>query len=323
MIISKNRWTSIYNRLIFLFFIALAVIFSTGKFAPAFKNGLTLWFVCVLPALFPYFFITAILSSLSITHKLANRCEVISKPLFNVSGQVFYAYLMSLISGYPVGAKLVSSLKENKVIGDAESERAIALCSTSSPVFIIGSVGNIMLNSVQKGLIIFIAHLFSSVICGIVFSFYKRGEKPTSNAVTLSRKTDNVLYESVYSSVISVLIVGGIIAVFFCITEMLFSLGVLQLPVFIVSQIVKDENIASGFIFGLFESTKGLGLITRSSSILSLPFCSFLCSFGGFSIIIQSLAFYKKAKIKTALFFFSKITQAVLSFVIAFILCCF
>ncbi|MBQ9514273.1 MAG: hypothetical protein IJR66_04780 [Clostridia bacterium] len=321
MIIIKKRISSLFNYLIFFFFIALAVIFATGKLTTAFKSGLTLWFLCVLPALFPYFFITAILSSLSVTHKLANKCDKISKPLFNVGGQVFYAYLMSIISGYPVGAKLVSSLKENGIIENAESERGIALCSTSSPVFIIGSVGGIMLKDAQKGLYIFLAHILSSIICGIIFSFYKRGEKPKRNNFVSDYKTDNLLYESVYSAVITVLIVGGIISVFFCITEIMNSLKILSIPVIIMQKIVKDGDIANGFIFGLFETTKGLNIIARSKSSLAIPFCAFLCSFGGLSVIIQSLAFFKKAKIKTAPFLLSKITQAVLSFIIAFILC--
>ena len=53
---------------------------------------------------------------------------------------------------------------------------------------------------------------------------------------------------------------------------------------------------------------------------LSLPIASFVCGFGGLAVIAQSLAYLKKAKIKTAPFLFAKLTHAVLSTVYSVIL---
>jgi sporulation integral membrane protein YlbJ len=230
---------------------------------------------------------------------------------------------MSVISGYPVGAKTISDLKEKGVIADTESVRASALCSTSSPVFLIGSVGSIMFRDSRFGLLLFFSHLITAILIGVIFSFYKRKDKPikTSTLAVNSTKINNVLYESAYSSVISVLVVGGIITIFYLLTEVLFSLGVLSPFIKLLTIILQNEQLAKSIILGLFECTKGLStLATLPINILTLPIASFICSFGGLSVIAQSVAYLKKAKIKTAPFILSKIISAVISFLVALLL---
>lgn len=285
-------------------------------------DGIKLWLAFVVPSLFPYFFITAILSSMSITSKITKLFSPITKKVFNVNGAVGYAFFMSLLSGYPVGAKIVCDLKESGVIGESESVRASALCSTSSPMFLIGSVGGFMFNNYRLGLILFISHLLSAILIGIIFSFYKRKDTPKETAILKSQKFDNFLYESAYSSVISLLVVGAIITIFYILSNLLFSLNILNPIIYLLSFVVGDVNLSKGLIFGLFECTQGLKILS-SATALKLPLCAFVCGFSGVSIIMQSLAYLKKAKIKTAPFLLSKLLSAVLNSLFCFIICLF
>lgn len=304
---------------------ACILLSTNGKYFLVVKDGISLWIACILPSLFPYFFITSVLSYLNLTGKLSRLFSPVTKKLFNVNGSVGYAYFMSVLCGYPIGAKTVADLKNGGLLSDAESVRASALCSTCSPVFMIGSVGNIMFKSQSFGLMLFAVHLLSSIITGIIFSFYKRKDKPSkilsTSVIPSAKTTSNVLYESAYSAVISVLVVGGLITIFYLLTEMLYSLGILNLPVNLLSGIFKDESTAKAFTFGIFECTKGLNLLSSATKTLFvLPLACFMCSFGGLSIIAQSLAYLKGAKIKTAPFILSKIISAVIAFIIALII---
>lgn len=285
-------------------------------------DGIKLWLAFVVPSLFPYFFITAILSSMSITSKLSKLVSPLTKKMFNVNGAVGYAFFMSLISGYPVGAKIVCDLKESGVISESESVRASALCSTSSPMFLIGSVGALMLNNIRLGIILFISHLLSALLIGIIFSFYKRKDKPKDTALLKSQKIDNFLYENAYSSVISLLVVGAIITIFYILSNLLFSLNLLSPIIYLLSLVLGDIDLSKGLVFGLFECTQGLKILS-SASTFNLPLCAFVCGFSGISIIMQSLAYLKKAKIKTAPFLLSKILSAVLNSLFCFIFCLF
>ncbi len=308
---------------LFLLLIAFSLILAFGKgYSAVVLDGLSLYLACVVPSLLPYFFITAILSNLKATSKIANRLSFFTKRIFNVGGAVGYAFFMSLISGYPVGAKLVSDLKEKGLISKTESIRASALCSTSSPMFLINSVGSIMFNSVRFGLTLFLCHFFSSIIVGVIFSFYHRKEKPLSLPFINDKKVDNVLYESAYSSVISILVVGAIITIFYLLTNVLFSLGVLSPIVSAFSFVFGNEILGKGLTFGLFECTQGLKILsTLKGSFLVLPLSTFICGFGGLSVLMQSIAYLKKAKIKTAPFILAKIICAVINFVLSMIIC--
>ncbi len=310
---------SIYNFFeltIFALFVFLSLVLAIGRdYSGAVIDGIKLWFICVLPSLFPYFFITAVLSALSVTSKITKLFSPLTQKVFKVNGAVSYAFFMSFISGYPIGAKLVSELREKNIITPTESVRASALCSTSSPMFMLGTVGGIMFNSPAFGLGLFVCHILATLCCGFIFSFYKRNDKPTDgNGLNFCQKVDNLLYESAYSSVISCLTVGGLITLFYLLTEILLSLNILTPFI----NLGGNEYYSGGIVLGLFECTRGLKELSLGGiKFLSLPIATFICSFGGLSVIMQSIAFLKKAKIKTAPFFLAKILSAVLGFVFA------
>ncbi len=312
----KKSLYNFFELTIFALFLFLSLILAIGtNYSNAVLDGVKLWFACVLPSLFPYFFITAVLSSLSITSKITKLFSPITRKVFRVNGAVSYAFFMSLISGYPVGAKLVAELKQGGIITNAESVRASALCSTSSPMFMLGSVGGIMFNSPAFGLGLFVCHILATIFTGVIFSFYKRKEKPSEKfSAFFGERVDNILYEGTYSSVISCLTVGGLITLFYLFTEVLLSLNILT-PLI---GLCENESYSGGLILGLFECTRGLKELSLSPiGFFSLPIATFICSFGGLSVIMQSLAFLKKAKIKTAPFLVAKILMAVIGFVFA------
>lgn len=315
-----KKLTLNFEPILFCLLILFSLLLAFGKgYNQAVNGGIKLWAGCVLPSLFPYFFITATLSSLRITSRISKTLSPLMRTVFNQGGLAGYAFFTSVISGYPVGAKTVADLKKQGLLTDAEAVRASALCSTSSPMFLISSVGATMFGNKTFGLKLFIVHLISALLTGIIFSFYKRKEKALCAPCLINQPcADNVLYESAYSAVISVLVVGGLITIFYLLTEILYGLGVFNAPLRILTAITKDENISQAIVFGVFECTKGLkALSLTQNSFFTLPICALICGFGGLSVIAQSLAYLKGAKIKTTTFIFAKIIMAVISFTIA------
>ena len=63
------------------------------------------------------------------------------RPIFNVPGQSAYALLLGIISGYPVGAKIVTDLRNSNLCTKDEGERMLCFTNNSGPLFIIGTVG--------------------------------------------------------------------------------------------------------------------------------------------------------------------------------------
>lgn len=322
MTLSRKKLSAVKEVLIFIFLLLLAVLLCVEKqYSVSILYGIELWFACLLPTLFPYFFITYAISSLKVTKTIFYKLSPLTKKLFNLSGFSGYAFILSIISGYPVGAKTVSDLYINHQIDTAEAERALAICSTSSPTFLIASIGSITFNDTIFGLFLFLCHLLSAFLTGIIFSFYKRKEKPKNLlAQTNANESGNLLGDGIYSSIISVLTVGGTIALFSLFTDVLINLNIFYPLSKLLNLITKNQNLTDGLILGTLECTRGLKVLSGAGiTFFSLPLCAAICGFGGLSVIMQTFAFAKKAKIKTAPFILAKITSAVINFIIGLI----
>lgn len=126
---------------IFILFIIGLVVFSNSNLIAA-KTGLKLWFNNVVPSLFPFFIATHLLSHTDIIQFISNYCNCFMRPLFNVPGECAYAFILGLISGYPIGAKIVTDLRNNNLCTKDEAERMLCFTNNSGPLFIIGTVRN-------------------------------------------------------------------------------------------------------------------------------------------------------------------------------------
>ncbi|MBQ7339804.1 MAG: hypothetical protein IJW43_02985 [Clostridia bacterium] len=315
-IIKKNK--DLFPVLIALLFMT---ILAVNKDFSAFTiDGIKMYFYFLLPSLFPYFFLVTILSLLKGVGKLSKLFSPISSRLFKVNGACGYAYFMSLIAGYPIGASLIADFKNSRLISSVEAERGSVLCSTSSPAYLISTVGAIMFESVIFGAVLFLCHLLSSITIGIIFSFYKK-DKPTLLTSFSAKKTDEILFDGITGAVNSTLFVGAIITLFYILTEILYSLGLLNLPINILTAIFKDQNVSLAIVFALFENGKGMKFLSSlGTNRLSFVLSCFLCGFSGLSIILQSVVYLKRAKIKIAPFILSKIMVAIINLVYGLIL---
>ena len=163
-------------------FTLFLVMYSTDNLLAA-KNGLILWAISVVPSLFPFFIATELFSYTNIIPFIGKMLNKIMRPIFNVPGIGSFALIMGILSGYPVGAKIVSNFKTQGLCTDIECERLIAFTNNSGPLFIIGTVGISMFGSQKIGLKLFIVHLLSSLLVGFLFRWWKSSVRPCLGSV--------------------------------------------------------------------------------------------------------------------------------------------
>ncbi len=322
---NKDKFFKIILSLSLLFLIVCLSVFPE-KYSKSTFNGITLFAVSVLPSLLPYFFLTAILSRLNVLNLFLTKFNGFTKKIFNINGYSIYAFIMSVLSGYPVGSKIVLELHSNKLINDSESSRLSLLASTSGPLFIIGAVGSAMFENKLAGIIIYITHVLSAVFTCLLFR--KLGtSSPMLQGYELSSKSDGVLYESIYSAVISCLIVGGFVSVFFVISQILIDFKILYPLSLLFSSIlapVSTGNEGLSLAVGLIEFTNGSKMLSAiGATPLTISLSCFIITFGGISGILQSLVFLNKANVKSSFFILGKIIQATIAFVLCYFTCYF
>ena len=186
-----------------------AVLINPERYLSSVKDGVILFWAAVLPALFPFFFFTRMLTGLGFPETVGKFFEKPVKFLFHTPPISAYIFFMSVLSGYPIGAKLISEFYKNGVINTEESKKIIAFSSTSAPLFVIGTLGVFMLDNVSYGVIILFSHYLSAIITGLVFCNVRRLKATKSDVKPRVKPLpDNVIGDSINDSVLSCLSVG-------------------------------------------------------------------------------------------------------------------
>lgn len=267
---------------------------APSRYMQSFFDGLTVWAYNVLPALFPFSVMTALALKCVPTTKRS-----VTKKLFGVPCDDIWT--TSLLCGYPMGAKAIADSN-----ADADTAtRLCAFCSTAGPIFMIATVGARLLHNSTAAAIILTAQVAASVLNGLIFSkksdipLQRENSKPSDFGGTL---TDSAL---------SVISVGGLIALFYMLSDMVKSV----LPAAL------SENLAVAYVFGLLEMTNGIFAVCKIADVATATvLCSSLLALGGVCVFAQCYAFLGRKRIKISRLIAMKATQCALATAITFAL---
>lgn len=80
------------------------------------KAGMTLWLNTLIPTLLPFIILTGILTRIDNIQKILSPLESYFRVLLGVSSWGGYVFLLGMLCGYPLGAKLASDLYESDKI---------------------------------------------------------------------------------------------------------------------------------------------------------------------------------------------------------------
>ena len=339
-----GRQTSYYFLVLSVVLLVISIVIYPKESVEASYNGLMTWFTIVLPSLLPFFVGAEMLIGLGVVRFIGTLLEPVMRPLFNVPGEGSFAFAMSITSGYPVGVKITSKLRQEGSISRAEAQRMAAFCSTSGPLFILGAVGVGMFHSPQVGIALAICHYIAAILVGLAFRFYKHKEvtcntKSTDRSylrealhqLNLSRKRRAplgvLMGNAVKESINTILVVGGFIIVFSVIIRILQLIGFISFIseglLFVFKSFNFDIGIFQGLVTGLFEITIGSKIVSEISntSLLSkLIVTSFIISWSGFSIHAQSFSILNQTDINSSLYLISKLMHGIFSGLLIYIL---
>lgn len=309
-----------------IFFIISLIISNPSRYTNGTISGLKLFINNVLPGLFPFMLLTKLMTEIGFIFNISQKLDKFSNKLFKTPGVSIYAFLMSIISGYPIGAKIISDLYEKGQITETDAKKMSVFCTTSGPIFVIGTVGTIMFKSFKIGIILYASHIISSFILGILCGLFSIKEDKSQNQkpfITATKKS-NIIAESVNQTINSIFVVGAYITIFYLLSELLDSLNIFKFLNTLFYPLFKNFGISnndfSGLSYGILEVTRGAKTLSTKITNSSIIITSGLISFSGLSIIMQSMAFLKSAKIKAHNFVFSKCVHAFLSMLFCYTL---
>lgn len=264
------------------------------------QKGISLWASNVLPALLPFFICANFLNYMGAVRLLRPS---------------LFPFVMSVVSGYPMGARIICDMRKEKQISRLEAMRLISFCSTSGPTFMVGAVGVGMLGSTGAGILIAIAHYLGAILNGALYSFFFPKERALpSQAPRKNQELLDLFTEAIISAFKSLAIILAYIVLFMFLTDLLHLGGVFS---WIQSPALK--SLAKGF----FEMTVGCGALSECAGLSLSWKCvlsTVVLSWGGLSIIGQSMSMLSGSGVGIPYFILTKVTHSLFAGIIAFLL---
>lgn len=325
--------------ILFFSFAIFLIIFSSSNLIAA-KKGLKLWVLNVVPSLFPFFVATNLLNHTNIIKYFSKVFNKIMKPIFNVPGEASYAFIVGLISGYPVGAKIVTNLRKLNLCTKDEGERMLCFTNNSGPLFILGTVGITLFGNSTIGILLLITHILSAISVGIILGrISKRKKTIIKNKIYLNNYNSGINYmhctfsnlgevlsNSILDASKTVVTIGGFIIIFsilLAILEKSYVLEVISLPALCLLKILKIPiEFSTGITSGLIELTNGvsiISLIACKNISINIILVAFLIGFGGVSVLLQVLSIISKSDLSIKKYLYGKFLQGFISAVYTYL----
>lgn len=340
---SKSEDTKYLLKLFFLLIIIILlirVVLNPSLSLKSAKDGILIWLNILLPSLLPFFIISEILIGFGFVDFIGKLLKPLMKPLFNVPGEGAFPLTMSMLSGYPVGAKLTSRLREKNLITKEEGNRLICFSSTSGPLFMLGAVSIGMLGDSSLIPLIIIPHYLSILVLGLfIGSFnakdkYEKIDNKSGNLwqeiqdtyfswLKTKKSIGSLITSSVKESMDSILIIGGLVIFYSVLVETLFNINLIQKIIIDFSNFLSmDSQLIKGIIVGFFEMTTGCKNIAEANinimyKILAI---NFVIGWSGISVHSQALSFINNTDLNGKLYIISKFFHGLLSSAFGFVL---
>ena len=263
-----------------------AILFLPQVSTKGAKSGLIICGDVLIPSLFPFAVPVLFLINTDLFGNL--KCPII--PL----------YILSLIGGYPVGAKLINEFVKENRISELSARKVLPFCVNAGPAFIVLAIGKSMLGNIVLGYILLASHCLASIIC---FLFFARKELFIKQSIGQNKPfvmpSDNFVASINNASSTCLLICAFV--VFFSVLNSYIG------------------YIAEGVpaLYPLLYLTEVTSAVTQTENVLII---SFLLGFGGFSVWMQVFSVSGKAKPSLLSFAFVRILHGLLSAAITLLL---
>lgn len=233
------------------------------------SEGIKLCLWTVIPSLFPFFVVSALISSNIGSH--SNGFLRLIGKLCKIPAGSESILLTGFLGGYPIGAQSIVNGYHNGVISRKDATRMLSFCNNAGPAFIFGMVSQ-QFESAVAGWFLWLITMLSAIfvaisVPGVTASYNCMQRKKT---VSFSQIMTNAI-----KSMANV-----------CAWVVLFRIILILLQ----KRIFKDQyNLLQSVLFGFLELSNGIiQTASVSSPHIRFVLCAVFLSAGGFCVAMQT-----------------------------------
>ena len=308
--------------IIILFFLCFEILTESESILKSVSFSLNIWKNNIFPSLFPFFVISEIMIKYGIPEFLGTLLKPLMNKLFKIKSSSAFILVMSIISGNPSNAKYTKELLENGSINEKEATKILCFSCFANPLFILGTVSILFLNSPKVGILILTSHYLGNLIIGLLLRNYypskKENIKVSFQNALKSMHQKRISNKNSFGTILTNSLINSI-------NTLLLILGVTTICLVLTTIIDNNININSIFqsvLNGSIEMTQGLKYISLEALPLKIKciLSVMILSFGGLSIHLQIMSILSDTNIKYMPFLLSRIIHAIISGISMFIL---
>lgn len=310
-----------------LLFLSVLLLFPSIS-SDGIRNGLNYSVNLLIPSLFPFMVLSSFVIRSDFSKIIGKIFAPITKFLFKLPAICSSAIILSLVGGFPVGAKCVQLLYKDKKITENQVQQMMLFCVCSGPAFLITAVGSIMLQNTTVGIILYISQIISCIILGIISPYICSAEKKQMTK-TFSVENTNTENKSIVSSFVlscsdgasSIIEMTALVLIFSLFINVFEKEGITSFMSDLLSVIGIKRSVSDVIIPIVLEVTGACSKICNGS--FSLWVVSFAVGFGGLCVHLQIFDILKDIKINKIRFMVFRFVNAALSSTITYVICLF
>lgn len=266
------------------------------------KNGINLCVTTLVPSLFMFMILSDLIANSKALYKITRLFEKPFERFAGLPSECIIVLLMSLIGGYPVGAKCTLSLYKSGHISKIQAEKLSLIAVSSGFGFVTNYVSLSLFQNRKIGYTLMISQFAAFIINIILCSFFVKTDIEIRK---LNSDTEKYTFVDAVTN-------GTKATINMCAMVILFS-GVLKgfEKIFCKNQYLCDV------MYALCEVTNATNILHNKYPLYII---SFIIGFGGLCVHFQIFSILREIDINKCLFFSFRIIAGISASITTYIL---
>lgn len=297
---------------------AAGLLLYSAAAAEGARNGLALCTAVLIPSLFPFMVLSAFVVKSGLSAIIGRHIEPVTRFLFRLPGVTGATILMSMIGGYPAGARGVRSLYQMGEITEEQAARLLCFTVGAGPAFVISVVGAGLLKSSEAGFLLLVSQMLGSIVIGIISGLFSKNEAlpPKSGKKEAVKKAEltTAFIDAAADSARAMMSMCAFVVLFSTFISLFDTVGFTGKFSSVLSSLGLPKDISAALLPVLLEVTRGC----RDAAALhvSPAFLAFAIGWAGACVHFQIMASVTDIKFSRVRFLFFRLLHGLAAAVI-------
>ncbi len=295
--------------------------------ADGIRKGLGYAGTVLIPSLFPYMVLSGWIMRSGADRLLNRGLAALTRHVFRLPEDAGAAIVLSMIGGFPVGARCIALLYKQHKISAEQARRMLCFCVCPGPAFMLTAVGVLMLHNRRTGWILYLSQIVSCVILGIIsgLTAVRKQNEPAKQRLKSDNETGGsfitYIIEASSDGAQAIIVMTALVILFSMVYQVTESSGILMLISRTIHQTGADSRFVPVLTASFLEVTGGCDAVKKAG--MPLYMYALCVGFGGMCVHFQIFSMVRELSVSRGKYLLFRAANALISAGITYLICCF